>query len=117
MTKIFRIKNGFLRWMTGLIALSIKGLFEIIKVILVMIAVVVVLAIIIMFILGAGIATRWLLTLIGVSDVKEISAYPLGLAAIFVTSVVYVMVLALSKAKEFGNKYFNSIGNKVETEA
>lgn len=128
MARIFRIKNRFLRWMAGLVALGIDALFGLIKTSLVYAAVAVGLAafIALLVVLAAGIGevAHYLLALIGISDasLKIPSGFQgrfvLGFLTVITCCVLGVIIRLIvevpSKAKKFGDRYFNSIGDKKQ---
>ncbi len=126
MARIFRIKNKFLRWMAGLVALSIDALFRLVKTILgyaaIGVALVVIIALVVVFVAGIGVAIYCLLALIGIpyASLKITSGFEGRFILGFLTigagcalgETIRLIVKVLPKAKEFGDKYFNSIGDK-----
>ena len=125
MARIFRIKNGFLRWLAGLIALAIDTILQSIKLLLIVAAVG---AVGVSILMGIGAIIHHLLPLIGISDPvsKEVwsiflKRLTLGfmtlLVAFFAWSLISLLVAAVkwviklpAEAKKYGDKYFNSTG-------
>ena len=115
--------------MAGLVAFSIDALFGLIKTILsyaaIIVAVVVVMALIAVLVVGIGVVAHYLLALIGISDagLKISSSFEsravLGFLAVSagyaLGGIIWLIIKIPPKAKKFGDRYFNSIGDKKQT--
>ena len=131
MARIFRIKNKAFRWLAGLIALAIDIIWLGIKAILAYVAII---AITVVAVIGVGVIAHHSLPLIGISEagiIKEVSnifmrRFILGFGTVLVGGVVAEIIYILVKtaifiakipaeAKKYGDKYFNSIGDKEKS--
>lgn len=128
MAKIFRIKNKVLRFLAGLVAAVVNGIFYVVKFVFFM-------SLGFGGITGVGFAVRFMSLKTGFPGMETLAQWSkaldsdpallnqmflIGLSSILaiflsiiaVLVVVFIPIEVYKKAKEAGDKYFNHVGDK-----
>ena len=127
MARIFRIKNGFLRWLAGLFVAMGAGIVYVAKATLSILCVFTILTL-----MGLGVKylsgamgfppSDWLSPILksAIGDPHLMQMFWLGIASLmmiilaicFVIVPFAIIVMGCKKAKEYGDKFFDSIDDK-----
>jgi len=131
MARIFRIKNGFLRWLAGLFVAIGAGIIWIAKIVAVLLC-----AMTVVTLVGLGVKylsgaigfppSDWLFSILTHQQFAEthlvqmfvfglISLTAIVVAIYVIIAPFYIIVTGYKKAKEYGDKYFDSIGDKKKS--